>query len=144
VPVVLWATCISGFSTGVFTGQRTASFLLPLLATLFPHVRPEHLLTIHQGIRKLAHLTEYFILSVLLYRALRQRAGWDMRAAGLAIVIAGLYAMLDEFHQWFVPGRTAAPGDSLVDLVGAVAAQCVLAVRARAARRRVVTGRAIS
>ena len=134
MPVVAWAACISGFSTGVFTGKRTASILLPLLAALFPHVRPEHLLTIHQVIRKLAHFTEYFVLSVLLYRALRQGPRWDLRAAGMAIVIAGLYAMLDEFHQWFVPGRTAAAGDSLIDVLGAAAAQGLVAVRARSAR----------
>lgn len=133
LPVILWAACISGFSTGVFTGQRTASILLPMLATLFPHARPEHLLAIHQAIRKLAHFSEYLVLSVLLYRALHQGTGWRLRAAGLAIVISALYAVLDEFHQWFVPGRTPAAGDCLVDIVGAVAAQGILAARARTA-----------
>ncbi len=41
----------------------------------------------------------------------------------LAIVLVAGYASLDEFHQSFVPGRTAAVGDVLIDTSGGVAAQ---------------------
>jgi VanZ family protein len=84
-------------------------------------------------IRKLAHFLEYLVLSVLLYRALRSGPRWDMRAAGMAIVLAGLYSLSDEFHQWFVPGRTAAATDCLIDVSGAAAGQGVVAAWRRRA-----------
>jgi VanZ family protein len=39
----------------------------------------------------------------------------------------------DEFHQWFVPGRTAAATDCLIDVSGAAAGQGLVAARARRA-----------
>ncbi len=128
--MVIWT-----FSTGWFTGERTAALLMPVLALLFPGASPADLRAIHQVIRKLAHFTEYLILSVLLYRALRGDRRWNLRAAGLALAIAGLYSVSDEFHQWFVPGRTAAATDCLIDVSGAAAAQGLLAARARSGRR---------
>lgn len=122
-------------STGWFAADRTAAVFLPMLAALLPGAPAAELRAIHETIRKAAHFTEYMILSVLLYRALRGARRWDFRAAGLAFSMAGIYAMSDEFHQWFVPGRTAAATDCLIDMTGAAAGQGLLAARARAPRR---------
>jgi len=89
---------------------------------------------IHQGLRKAAHFTEYLILSTLLYRGLRGSQRWSVRAAVLALAMAGVYAVGDEFHQWFVPGRTAAATDCLIDVSGAAAGQGLLAAWARVLR----------
>jgi VanZ family protein len=134
LPVAVWAACISSLSTGLFTGERTGSVLLPLLAALLPGAHPEHLLLLHGALRKLAHFTEYLVLSVLLYRALRPSAGWSPRPAVLALAISGLFAVGDELHQSFVPGRTAAPSDCLIDFSGAAAGQGLLAAWGRPAR----------
>ena len=68
----------------------------------------------------LTHGTAYLILSVLLCRGL---AGGmrPLRAAGavLAVCLATVYGVSDEFHQSFVPGRDASVGDVLKDLGGA-------------------------
>jgi VanZ family protein len=133
--VLVWAAVIWTFSTGWFTGDRTAAILMPILSFLFPDASPVDLRAMHQVIRKLAHFTEYLILSVLLYRALRGGRRWNFRAAGLSLMIAGLYSMSDEFHQWFVPGRTAAATDCLIDVTGAAAGQGWLAARAHSSRR---------
>jgi VanZ family protein len=61
-------------------------------------------------LRKGAHLTEYTILGVLLYRA------FDREAPALAAGIA--YAATDELHQHFVRGRHASPVDVAIDAVG--------------------------
>jgi VanZ family protein len=50
--------------------------------------------------------------------------GWALAA----IVIVGCYAALDEFHQSFVPGRTPAVSDVLLDTAGGIAAQVVAAL----------------
>jgi VanZ family protein len=97
------------------------------LRWIFPHAGPETLELLHAVIRKTAHLTEYFILSILLHRALRGNdRDWKLKWAIWAIVIAAAYASLDEFHQSFVPSRTASPWDALLDTVGASVAQIAL------------------
>jgi VanZ family protein len=125
---VSWATLISILSTSWFSGDHTGSVLLPLLGFLFPSASPATLALMHHLVRKLAHFTEYFVLSVLLYRALAESPAWSLRAAVIAVGSAGLYSVADEAHQIFVPGRTPAIGDCLLDLSGAAAAQLLLAV----------------
>jgi VanZ family protein len=127
--VVLWATLISLLSSRWFSGERTAGMLLPLLARLLPSADPATLALVHQAVRKLAHVGEYFVLSALLYRALAAGSAWNPRAAVLAVGSAGLYAVADEVHQLFVPGRTGATGDVLIDLSGAILAQALILLR---------------
>jgi len=61
-------------------------------------------------LRKLAHLSEYAVLGALLQRALSRP--W------LAVLVGGLYALSDEIHQHFVPGRHAAWYDVVIDTIG--------------------------
>jgi VanZ family protein len=131
LPALAWAGLISFLSTGWFTGDRTGAVLLPLLAAIFPQAGPEELHAWHMLIRKLAHFTEYLVLSVLLYQALRTGRGWQRRAALGALAIAACYSAIDELHQAFVMGRTGAASDSLVDVVGATAGQILIAAWAR-------------
>lgn len=91
-----------------------------------PSASPETLKLLHHVIRKCAHLTEYFILSLLIFRGIRAgQKGWHLRWALTTVLIVAGYAALDEFHQSFVPGRTAAVSDALIDISGGVAAQLV-------------------
>ena len=85
---------------------------------LFPNTSPETLATIHFIIRKLAHFTEYAILGVLAARAFRTSPRWFLISAVLIIV----YALLDEYHQSFVPSRTASVFDSFIDMAGGISA----------------------
>jgi VanZ family protein len=89
---------------------------------------------VHAAIRKLAHFTEYLILALLVARALRTNGEWRPRHAVLAVLFATAYAMTDEVHQLFVPGRTAAATDVLIDATGALAGQLATAVRRAALR----------
>jgi VanZ family protein len=57
------------------------------------------------------------------------------RAFLLAVVIGSLYGGTDEFHQSFVPGRTADPLDWVADTLG-VALGASLATAATLALRR--------
>jgi VanZ family protein len=67
-------------------------------------------------LRKLAHVAEYLVLTLLLLRALR-RSG-IAAALPIALVAALLYAISDEWHQSFVPWRTATPRDVAIDAAG--------------------------
>jgi VanZ family protein len=140
LPVVLWAALISDLSTDLFSASHTSLIIIPLLHWLLPYANPETLEQMHFFIRKLAHFSEYFVLSVLLMRALRGKdRGWQLRWAIWALVIAAGYSALDEFHQSFVPSRTASPWDSLLDTTGAAAAQVVLWLWFYLQRRREVS-----
>ena len=69
-----------------------------------------------------AHFTEYAVLAVLLWMALRNTTSVARLATPIAFVLAVLYAISDEWHQAFVPGRHPAVEDVLVDAVGALTA----------------------
>ena len=133
-PVGLWAVVIFVASTSWFAGSRTESAFLPMLAWLFPGAERHALESLHAVVRKLGHVTEYLILSLLIARALRDARGWTLRHAVMAVVLAGSYAVTAELHQHFVPGRTAAAGDVAIDTVGAIVGQFGLALRSRRAR----------
>lgn len=74
-------------------------------------------------VRKVAHITEFCILFFLFHWSflvtLRNTSVQDWHA-GLAFLATALYAMSDEWHQSFVPGRSAGVNDVLVDLFGVV------------------------
>ena|SRR5438874_9619225 len=78
--------------------------------------------------RKIAHFSEYALLSFLWWRALRTVVAPRL-ALLLAVAISVLYACTDEYHQTFVHGRHGRPLDVLIDSAGAAAA--VLAVNRR-------------
>lgn len=70
-------------------------------------------------LRKIAHTVEYFILTFFLYRAFK--GSFNMGIFRLFIYPATssfFYAIADEFHQSFVPGRSAAIRDVLIDAIG--------------------------
>jgi VanZ family protein len=128
-PAVVWAIAISLFSTGAFTSEHTSRIIVPVLRWIFPHAPMQTLLLMHHYIRKCAHFTEYFILSLLLLRGIRgENRGMRLAWALMAIALVACYAALDEFHQSFVPGRTAAVGDVMIDTSGGVAAQAIAAL----------------
>ena len=128
VPPVAWAGVIFAASSGWFAGPRTEAVIVPLLAWIFPHADPPTLAAVHALLRKLGHFTEYAILGLLIARALRDERGWQLHHALMAVALAASYAVTDEVHQHFVPGRTAALGDVAIDALGAVSGQVALFV----------------
>jgi VanZ family protein len=65
-----------------------------------------------------AHLFMFGVLAVLWARALGERSGGWL----IALILTLLYALSDEFHQSFVPGRHADPLDLVCDALGAALA----------------------
>ncbi len=64
-------------------------------------------------VSKLAHVAEYTVLGGLIQWAMGIRRAWPAWLMTIA------YAATDEFHQSFVPGRTARMTDVLIDAAGA-------------------------
>jgi VanZ family protein len=61
-------------------------------------------------VKKGGHMTGYALLALAYWYAL----GWDKKRWWLPILLAVLYAITDEFHQSFVPGRNPSPMDVLL------------------------------
>lgn len=71
-------------------------------------------------IRKLAHFSIYTVLGFLASSAIGRRKLFS--AGSLITVVFGfLYACSDEFHQYFVPGRSCQFIDVIIDTCGVVA-----------------------
>ena len=73
---------------------------------------------IHYPVRKLAHMTEYFLLAVSVSFPLyvyRVRGIWLLLLAGTICVG---FACLDEYHQSFVAGRSPSKRDVMIDSIG--------------------------
>jgi VanZ family protein len=87
----------------------------------------------HHLLRKLGHFVGYFTLSVLLFRSWRATfprlsTRWCLQWATVAWLSASLVAMLDEWHQTFLPSRTGTLRDLILDSSAAFAAQVALFV----------------
>ncbi|MSO40427.1 MAG: VanZ family protein [Solirubrobacterales bacterium] len=74
-------------------------------------------------LRKLAHFSEYAVLTALWWWALVGRVRHPLAlAAGIALA----WSCSDEFHQTFVQGRQGTPRDLLIDATGIATAAYVL------------------
>jgi len=65
--------------------------------------------------RKAAHIIAYFILGIFAYNVTRTYKLSTKRAILLSIAFALIYAVSDEIHQLFVPGRSGEIRDVLID-----------------------------
>lgn len=68
--------------------------------------------------RKIAHVSEYCIFTILLLIALKNSGMVGKKVFIIGICICFLYACSDEFHQLFVNGRTSQFTDCLIDTLG--------------------------
>ncbi|MFF2446501.1 VanZ family protein [Neobacillus sp. NPDC058068] len=71
-------------------------------------------------VRKNAHFFIYLILAIWVVNALLRSRIAGLKGFFLAMAICVLYAISDEFHQVFVPGRGPGAKDVLIDSAGAL------------------------
>jgi len=135
--VVAWAALITLLSTSEFSGLASQHWLNQLLRDFFPDVHWDTIWLLNQTLRKLAHLGEYFVLSLLLLRALRADTpgAWRWRWGALALTLAVGFAVLDELHQGFERNRQASVIDVGIDAAGAALAQLLLCWRVAAHKK---------
>lgn len=122
-PVVVCAALIFGGSTDLLSTSHTSRFIRPIVLWFNPNLPEETVGEIVTVIRKGGHLTEYALLTILIWRALRKpvrddHRPWSWWTGIVAIGIAGLYASTDEWHQSFVSTRFASAMDVLIDIAG--------------------------
>ena len=129
---ILWMGIIYSFSakTGTQSAGTSGGVTRLLLNIFYPQYNdlPYDMSvrifeTCHFVIRKLAHFTEYAILAelVMLFAATFTDNGVITWKTGFIIVLlCGLYAAGDEFHQMFVGGRSPQIRDVIIDTLGAL------------------------
>ncbi len=113
-PAIIWMAGLFMLSTSFFSASNTSKVIEPLLQWFFPTASVATITLLHALIRKAAHFTNYAILFWLLIRG--PLRGRPYVALGCCV----LYAMLDEGHQIFVPGRGASLYDVALDSSGAL------------------------
>jgi VanZ family protein len=97
--------------------MRWAPALLWMLVLFFssgtPGSQVPHFGSLDYFVKKGGHILGYAVLGLLYRRALGPNGGAGLRSSGTAWLLAVAYAMADEFHQSFVPGRHPALLDVL-------------------------------
>lgn len=106
VPVLLWAVVI------FIASAKSKPYQALLASTLGSSGRDELL-------GRFLHAGEYAVLAALMARALVWRSKLRFSLLAAALGLAALYALSDETHQLFVPGRSFELRDLALDITGA-------------------------
>ncbi len=105
--VILWMAVIFAFSSQANSGEATEQVLGE----------------VNVPVRKCAHMFEYAVLFWLTrWSAITIRRPNFIVPGMFAFVFCLLYACSDEYHQSFVPGRSAQLQDVAVDMAGSLIA----------------------
>jgi VanZ family protein len=136
LPVLVCMGLIFCASSDQHSFQHSSRLIAPLLRWLFPQISEESTHAVVVAARKGAHLTEYAILALLLWRAFRQQSAkeedlWSWTLMIQTLLLVALFAASDEFHQKFVPTREASVVDVLIDSTGGFLALLFLWVAGR-------------
>ena len=134
IPAFLGCAMIAVESTATMSADNTSRWLYPLWVWLFGPISASHWAEVHHLIRKTGHFVGYGIVSLTFFYGWRKTLGGATRpprailisAAARAVLCTVIVAILDEYHQSFLPSRTSSPIDVCIDACGAVAAQLLL------------------
>lgn len=109
---------------------NTSGFIRPFLKWLFPQAPEFTLQNYHVYIRKLAHLSVYFVLGLTAFHAFASSRRNILRNYwfALAIVVVISVAALDEFNQSFLASRTSSIFDVGLDTIGGMTALTICLV----------------
>jgi VanZ family protein len=125
LPIIIWMIVIFMFSSqNGNQSEHNNRFVIDLLKHLGINLDTALKNNSNFIVRKCAHMTEYFILYILVFRALSQEISYS-KALICSLVIVSAYASTDEFHQSFIPGRGPSVRDVMIDTCGGIIALLV-------------------
>lgn len=128
LPALLMLCLIFGFSnqdgkTSSGLSQKVSIEIVRTQDTLLEKNYTEkeiifHAKTIEYGVRKLTHITEYFFLALLVALPLYTYHVRERKLFVLTLLLCIVCASFDEFHQFFISGRSARVTDVCIDSIG--------------------------
>ncbi len=135
-PLLFWIVFISFASTSEFSAANTSQLVRPIILWLFPNISEARLAAAHFLTRKVGHFSEFAVLAFLARRAFitSSREFIQRYWFQLGLVLVVIYALLDEYHQSFVPSRTPSIYDSAIDIAGGLALLLVFKLYGKDAR----------
>ncbi|WP_078429864.1 VanZ family protein [Alkalihalobacterium alkalinitrilicum] len=138
--VILWMALIFYLSHQPATvsselSEGITEVIVTTVEKVIPHADFD-LGTFNHLVRKNAHFFAYMIFGVLTLNALRRSGVVGYRSMGWTLSICILYAISDEVHQLFVPGRSGEVRDVLIDTAGAIVGIGMYWLIAKLMRRR--------
>jgi len=128
LPVLLAILMIAVESTEWLGADNTSGPLRAVWQAIFGHVSNREWQIIHHYLRKTGHFIGYGLVGLAWLRAwwMTLPKSHFLTDAVLALLGTALIAASDEFHQSFVPNRTASPWDVLIDCSGAITLQLIV------------------
>ena len=148
IPALIWMFIIFGFSKEI--GGESSSLSLTVTQKIVDIIdfndnmseeEYEHMVSVlHNPVRKAAHMSEYAILAFLIYVPLllnvrfKKISGYFLATMSVCLI----YAITDETHQLFVPGRDGRITDVIIDTIGSMIAALILLGIHNFAHRKIV------
>ncbi|KAF1086286.1 VanZ like family protein [Sporotomaculum syntrophicum] len=121
--VLLWMALIINFSSQVAEqSNQLSTGITEIIVKTVEKIAPEaefDIKSFNHIIRKNAHFFVYLILGILVINALRRSGVHGYRSVVITVGVCALYAISDEIHQLFVPGRGGQVKDVFIDSAGA-------------------------
>jgi VanZ family protein len=110
MPAIVWTVCI-------FIASSIPTYSMPALSIF--------------EMDKVIHLAVYFVLAACVFTACSHAEApitLQRHAIAATILFVAVYGALDEFHQYFVPGRAVEFFDWVADVSGALSFTILLLV----------------
>ena len=134
--VIIWMILIFAFSaqpasdSDALSGgiaEKIVQFILnmqktPVFSVIDADIVENFVIHANHYIRKTAHFMIYAVLGVLVYGLMAAYNIKKRKTIMFSVVVCLLYAVSDEIHQIFVPGRAGRIGDVLIDFCGSASA----------------------
>lgn len=121
--VILWMALIFYFSAQVAEqSDRLSEGITEKIVAAIGKINPDAKFVVESMnhlVRKYAHFFVYLVLGVLMVNAFRSSGIPGCKGIIAALAVCVLYAVSDEIHQLFVPGRSGQFTDVLIDSAGA-------------------------
>ncbi len=123
VAVLLWMVLIFNLSSQVAEqSNQLSTRITKVIVETVEKVAPNaefDMKSFNNRLRKHAHFFAYLILGILVSKVLRRSGVYGYRSVIIALGICILYAISDEVHQLFIPGRGGQVKDVIIDSAGA-------------------------
>ena len=137
--VIAWAALIFIFShqpAQVSKGLSVATteFVIETMEKMSPDHGFE-VSDLHRVVRKHAHFWLYLVLGIQVVHSVSLRSELRLRHVLIAFVCCVAYAISDEIHQLYVPGRGAQASDVLIDSAGVIVGIALYGLISRFSRK---------